>query len=506
MNNYNKEINRDGLNMKKHDNYDNSYQKVSIYAYIVIFAIILDVMLSMSIDVLEKQLVSIWGITLFVAIILSVYIPAQYLLSGFVNKVSKEIRLKNSYFRIMYNAVLLSQYVIGVIMLITIFQIVVVGKYSIDLLIAATAISYTLATIIMIMFSYRFFAWYRSSIYEKKMKRKNYTTLLLLLFYGIAGSMASISIGSHDIAFNNIMLKELFTSSSPSSSSMVKVQQVLPQSDIKFTEISTNTLGVISGSLYIVGLLTLIPAFILAWAGSAVLLNNYSQNVGRLKFWIVISLPLLFYIITIIPTVLTPSGKLSFYEEKFISFRLINKLTVIVSSIIFGVAFLAIGRNIQQHNAMNQNVNSNSVKYYMFISAYGVLTFANLVATPIHHTTWPPFGFAASSFISMASFLLSLGFYSSAVSVSQDLKLRRLIRHYIEDHRQQMNFLDSIGTAQGEHEIQKKVLEILKENSDLMEQESGVQTSITENEIKDYLQIVINETKNRNELTRDKDL
>ena len=49
-------------------------------------------------------------------------------------------------------------------------------------------------------------------------------------------------------------------------------------------------------------------------------------------------------------------------------------------------------------------------------------------------------------------------------------------------------------------------MEILKENSDLMEQESGVQTSITENEIKDYLQIVINETRNRNELTRDKDL
>jgi hypothetical protein len=198
--------------------------------------------------------------------------------------------------------------------------------------------------------------------------------------------------------------------------------------------------------------LTPIPAFILAWAGSAVLLNNYSQKVGRLKFWIIISLPLLFYIITIIPTVLTPSGKLSFYEENFISFRLINKLTVIVSSIIFGVALLAIGRNIQQHNAMNQNVtnNSNSVKYYMFISAYGVLTFANLVAIPVHHTTWPPFGFAASSFISMASFLLSLGFYSSAVSVSQDIKLRRLIRHYIEDHRQQMNFWI--------------VLELLKEN------------------------------------------
>jgi hypothetical protein len=42
---------------KKYDDYNTGEQNVSILAYIVIFAIIVDVMLSMSIDVLEKQLV-----------------------------------------------------------------------------------------------------------------------------------------------------------------------------------------------------------------------------------------------------------------------------------------------------------------------------------------------------------------------------------------------------------------------------------------------------------------
>jgi hypothetical protein len=486
---------------KKYYDYNTGEQNVSILAYIVIFAIIVDVMLSMSIDVLEKQLVSRWGVILFAVITAAIYIPSQRLLLGFVNNASKEIRIKNSYFRIMYKVVLLFQSVIGVIMLISILQIVLIEKYSIGLLIAATAISYTLATIIMIMFSYRFFIWYKS-IYEKKMNKKNYTTLLLLLFYGIAGATASISIGSHNIAFNSIMLKEVFTSSSPSSSSIVNGQEILPQTDIKFSEISINTLGPITGSLYIVGILTLIPAFILAWAGSAVLLSNYSQRVGRLKFWVVVFLPLVLYIITIIPTI-TPAGKLTYYEENFISFRLINKLTIIAGGILFGVAFLTIGRNMQQQRNINNqitDITSTSVKYYMFISAYGVITFANLVATPVHHTTWPPFGFAASSFILVASFLLSLGFYSSALSVSQDKTLLRLIRHYIEDHRQQMKFLDSIGTAQGEQELQKKVLEVLKENSDLMEEQSGVQSSLTENEIKDYLQMVLNELKDKNDV------
>ena len=98
-------------------------------------------------------------------------------------------------------------------------------------------------------------------------KKNNFTSLSLLLFYGIAGSTAAISIGSHDIAFNSIMLKELLTSTSPSSSSTVKEQEIFPQTDIKFSEISTITLGTITGNLYILGLLTLIPAFTLAWAG-----------------------------------------------------------------------------------------------------------------------------------------------------------------------------------------------------------------------------------------------
>lgn len=76
------------------------------------------------------------------------------------------------------------------------------------------------------------------------------------------------------------------------------------------------------------------------------------------------------------------------------------------------------------------------------------------------------------------------------------MTLRKIIRHYIEDHTHQMNFLDSIATAQGEQTIQKNVLEIYKENSALLEEQSGIQSSMTENEIGDYMQIVINETKN----------
>ena len=83
---------RIGLMMKKDD--DIKDRLVTISASIVIFAIILDVMLSMSIDVLEKQLVSMYGVILFIGITAAIYIPSQYLLLRFVNNASKEIRVR----------------------------------------------------------------------------------------------------------------------------------------------------------------------------------------------------------------------------------------------------------------------------------------------------------------------------------------------------------------------------------------------------------------------------
>ncbi|MDQ3969965.1 MAG: hypothetical protein M3275_16400, partial [Thermoproteota archaeon] len=72
-----------------------------------------------------------------------------------------------------------------------------------------------------------------------------------------------------------------------------------------------------------------------------------------------------------------------------------------------------------------------------------------------------------------------------------DDTLRRSIKKSIKD----MKFLESIGTAQMEQELQKRVLTIAKENSDVMTEETGVQPSLTEDEMKEYLDMVANEIK-----------
>ena len=58
-----------------------------------------------------------------------------------------------------------------------------------------------------------------------------------------------------------------------------------------------------------------------------------------------------------------------------------------------------------------------------------------------------------------------------------------------------MKFLESIETAQMEQDLQKRVLTIAKKNSDVVTEETGVQPSLTEDEMKEYLDTVANEIK-----------
>jgi hypothetical protein len=66
----------------------------------------------------------------------------------------------------------------------------------------------------------------------------------------------------------------------------------------------------------------------------------------------------------------------------------------------------------------------------MIISAYGVSMIAVTVQASIIQTSYPPFGVSASSFVALDLYLFSLGFYFSAISVSQRYAVRQSIRKY----------------------------------------------------------------------------
>ena len=86
--------------------------------------------------------------------------------------------------------------------------------------------------------------------------------------------------------------------------------------------------------------------------------------------------------------------------------------------------------------------------------------------------------------------MLLFGIFTSAISFSQDLTLRQSIRKSVLE---QSKLLDSIGSAEMERKVQKQVLTIAKKTSAPMEEKSGVEASMTEGEMKDYVEFVVKE-------------
>ncbi|HET7148159.1 MAG TPA: hypothetical protein VFI73_06615, partial [Candidatus Nitrosopolaris sp.] len=113
---------------------------------------------------------------------------------------------------------------------------------------------------------------------------------------------------------------------------------------------------------------------------------------------------------------------------------------------------------------------------------------------------YPPFGLLTVSFMGLSCYLLLLGVYSSAISVSEDSRLRQLIR---TASIKESKLLDSIGTAQMEQEIQRRVIAVTKKNQQRMAEETGIESSLTEYDMKEYLQQVIEEVKKIKNTPRD---
>jgi hypothetical protein len=70
------------------------------------------------------------------------------------------------------------------------------------------------------------------------------------------------------------------------------------------------------------------------------------------------------------------------------------------------------------------------------------------------------------------------------------MKLRQKIRKFAIN---QSKLLDSIGYAEMNLEIQRRVMIMTKENEDDMIEETGIQLSLTEEDIKAYLEQVLRE-------------
>jgi hypothetical protein len=123
------------------------------------------------------------------------------------------------------------------------------------------------------------------------------------------------------------------------------------------------------------------------------------------------------------------------------------------------------------------------------MAAFGTILFI-VTNTPSNHIIdwihipYPPFADVVWSFVGFAAYVYGFGLYFSVVSISQDIKLRRSMQQLAME---EARMLHSLGSAEMEQEIQKRVSKILKDNEERNRKKTGVSQQANEEEMKRYL-------------------
>jgi nitrogen-specific signal transduction histidine kinase len=443
------------LNIFPVPRYDN--RKLFLIFFLVATALVIDISISNVADIISKQAISVWGISLFIAIS-AIYTIGQYYILETVKAKTRISKIRAPFFSTLEMMVTIVQYTLTAITVIVVLQIVVISHYHTNLLTLATSASYGLAVFLMALLSYQLFSWFRLN--------PNFAVLIYAL------SAAMITINAIDlIVYSDVVL-------------LGKPEIVSAQSKVIFqTGFNPGTpMSVVS----LVQNASMISYFLLTWSGTIIVLRHHIQRVGRIKFWIIVMLPLVYfmsYYVTLYEALHPTSPVTTALSSNLILPILLYTYSVCICGVLFGFGFRSVSRSINQ---------SSHVRDYMIITAYGFILYFITSGATVLQAGYPPFGLANVSFVGLASFLILVGLYHSAISVAHDVKLRKTIK---KSAKEESKLLVSIGAAQMEQEIQRRVLKNTKQQQETLTQQTGVQSSLTEYEIKQYLTTVLREIK-----------
>lgn len=381
-----------------------------------------------------------------------IYGIGQYILLKFT--IIKE-RFKNRQMFLIHKAVVILQYILLGLLVISIIQMIITTSYSSMLLKVVTWINYSMSIIFLGLLSIRFFSWF----YNRRNK--------VLIAYATAMILLCIN--------NALVILDISTE---------LAGQRAPDS-IRPTKSSVGKLTSADNMVNSAYFATSVMSFIAIWFATVLLLQHYSTKIGRAKYWVIVSIPLVYFLSqfqTVLIDLFTPLRILD--PILFgLTYTLVFSASKPIGGILFGIAFWIVSKGLSHRR----------VKDYMIISGYGLL----LLFTANQHQVlllnpYPPFGLPTISYVGLASYLVLVGVYSSALSVANDAELRRSIRKSVEEHS---DLLGNIGEAQFDEQLQKEVIKKTKDLSEKIIEETGVASSLEERDIHDYVIMAINEAK-----------
>jgi hypothetical protein len=428
-------------------------------------------------DAFIGELSSNLGIALFASLAVIPNGAGYYVLRRFIAPVHKAHIASNassssSFFRLTYNLLRVAFFSNAVFLAVIIIEIVVFSKFHVGLSVFSIQVNTILAIIITTFLSYKFLSWYKGN--------RDLTVLLFGLTFAVVAITWAIDDGTQTAFF---LLND--------GLGRIEEPHMIPEEP----EGSTNLQSSNQKSdpiLHTFFLLRLIPgriAFVLYWIGTALLLRRYSVRIGRLKFWTILSLPI---VILFVGSIFIFGGIVGTQLFRGV----ITAISTVLGGVLFGVIFLTIAQGLEQKKQQQYHhggSSSSMISQYLTMSAFGIILYLVTTTPPSHiidwvHIPYPPFANVVWSFAAFAIYLYSFGFYFSTLTISQDTNLRKSVQKLAID---EANMLHNLGFEQMQREIQERVVKLTKEQEELLKEQTGIEQRISEEEMKEYVKEVM---------------
>jgi hypothetical protein len=423
---------------------------VMLVTAVIIVVLVVDMELSNVADIIRRSIVSEEGVITFV-IISMIYLSGQYLIVRFAKAKTIEVSSRKAELRFINLVVSIVQGIIISIFILVIIEISLLQYYGLAALIMVLTISNGLTIWVMLILSKRLYSYYKSN-HERS-----------ILLYLVSGLIIAVT------ALVTICFMVPILGSKPDI-----ITPLIPVAQPSITPGST--LDTLNFAYYILAIIS----FLSVWVATANLLYTYSKKLGKTKYWILVSLPLIFYVSQILIAAVRvplPIGNLDPVSFIFY-YRIIFTVSSTVGGILFAQPFIQISRIIPS---------SNRIHHQLIILGLGTALFFVSGSATVYHTPFPPFGLATVALTGFSAYLMFLGLYSSSVSLSEDSKLRKQIKRSAQDWKFFLKLSDA--------EVENRIIEQVKGVKDSMTTDTGIAPSISIEEAKDYLKEVLSEIK-----------
>jgi hypothetical protein len=306
------------------------------------------------------------------------------------------------------------------IIFLIILQLVLLQQYSIDLLRVQTYLSH-LSPI-----------WFLSFLIFSFLKWLTFKKNLVIILYSI-----SLVFVCANLLISLVYLDSHFTAS---HSAIVRpltiVSYVISLGGSSFTQSLSTAFDVLS-----------VVSFLFMWVATAALLSQFQYKMGRLKFYLLMSIPLLYYLFPF----------QGYFGDIFFPL-------LVFSPVVFTVIYILVFSGTKQVGAVffglsfwsaSSLVYDERIRRSLLVSSIGmVIVFTSIELAPLQYRVYPPYGLITEAYIPLGAFLLFVGIFASAIQISRNTELRK---EFYRNASGQLALFKNIGISQMEKELEEKV-------------------------------------------------